>query len=214
SSLAEERATLERERAGMAARTEAGAAEKLRAEGEISAAAEKLRNAESHLAGYDALWPEAFHGNGPLADAKDHVIAALKEGRAEAGELYAALVRWHMVRAVAGKDRELWIAAADALGRASQAFLTKEPADGASAAEQLERAQLWTRAIKTPLEQAFPELKLNAVYAGDRFDTDRMEAVGSISGGRQTVHRALSWSILEKTAESTRVVRRAQVITA
>ncbi|MGH8020075.1 MAG: hypothetical protein ACREIA_17715, partial [Opitutaceae bacterium] len=89
SSLAEERATLERERAGMAARAEAGAAEKLRADGEISAAAEKLRNAESRLAGYDALWPESFHGNGPLADAKDHVIAALKEGRAEAGELYA-----------------------------------------------------------------------------------------------------------------------------
>ncbi len=212
--LADERAALERDKADLAAYAEASATEKQRAAGEASATAEKLQTVESRLAAYDALWPEAFHGNGPLAAAKDRVVAALSAGRAEAGDLYAALVRWHMVRSLAEKDRDQWIDAADAVGRASQAFLAKEPADDATAAEQLERAQLWTRSIKTPLEQAFPELKLNAVYAGDRFDTDRMEAISSISGGRQTVHRALSWSILEKTPESTRVVRRAQVITA
>ena len=212
-SLASEQQELERRRADAAARLEAEVAAKARAEQLVFEMTEKLRTAEAGLGRYEVVWPEAFHGNGPLEFSRERVLAAFGAGSIEAGALMTALIRWHIVRATGDKEREHWIEAADAVGRACQAFLAKDPAPGGES-ESLERAQLWTRAIKSPFEQAFPELKLNAVYPGDRFDTDRMEAVGSSTGGRQTVQRALSWSILEKTADSTRIVRRAQVITA
>jgi hypothetical protein len=203
SALARERAEVEGKQAEIAAAATAGAT-----------ASDRLREVEARLQLRDAVWPAPFVGDGPLPALRERVLVGIAEGRPEATAVLSALLRWHQLAAVGDKEREHWIEAVDAVGRASLAFLAKEPDPAGGAEEALERGQLWTRAFKTPLEQAFPELKLNAVYPGDRFDTDRMEATSSISGGRQTVHRALTWSILEKTAEATRIVRRAQVITA
>lgn len=228
--IAQARAALAGEREAFeAARRSAEAAATARAEAETSAAkaraeadaaaqraaaasAGQLRELEARLAEYDRLLPDAFSREGPLASWKSRVVVAAGSGRAEAASLLAALVRWQIVRHAPTRDRDRWLEAVDGVGRACHAYLATEPAE--NEAEILERLQGWTRAFKTPFEEAFPSLKLNAAYPGDRFDTDRMEAVSSISGGRQVVHHSLSWFILEKSGESTRVIRRAQVVTA
>ncbi len=210
--LAEEQAKLERAKGEMAAADHAQQKAAASAQQQAAEFAEKAQAVEARLAQYEQIWPEPLRNGGPLAATKETILAGLVAGQAEAAALAGALVTWHIVRADPQRERERWIDAAVGVGRACMAFVSAHPA--ASDAGNLEVAQGLTRMIKTPLEEAFPGLKLNAVYPGDRFDSDRMEAVSSVSGGRQSVRQALSWLVLEKSADATQVLRRAQVITA
>lgn len=168
---------------------------------------------KARLDRYEAIWPSAFHDGGALDACKARLLGDLAQGHEQAAGVMRAIVAWHALQRREGRDREAWIESAQAVGRAGLAYLERCPPPEAGEVA-LEELQAWTRAIKSPLEEAFPSLKLTAVYPGDRFDSDRMEAVSSISGGRLTVRQALSWLVLEKTADSTRILRRAEVITA
>lgn len=211
-SLGAQISELEKQRATAAEQDQANAGAVDAAREEVAALQARLKQAEGTSAAFDGFWPEPFRADGPLAPWKARLVEAFDEGSDEAGALLGALVNWRLVSRESEKERDKWVEAVDAVGRSCLAFLAKEPAP--EDADPIERAQVWTRSFKTLLEESFPTLKLSAVYPGDRFDTDRMEAVGSNSGGRQTVQRAVSWSIMEKTAESTQILRRAQVVTA
>lgn len=81
-------------------------------------------------------------------------------------------------------------------------------------AAQMSGASAWLSVLNRRLASARIALRLGHVYPGQRFDSDAMEAVDSLSGNRFLVHAPLSWVVRDVSQPKARVALRARVITA
>lgn len=161
--------------------------------------------------GLEEFLPPPLRHGGRLASEGERLEAGATQANNAARCLAAALIEWEATTPTS-RDSTLIAAQTHAVGRRLFPYLRQLHGEDRDAA--IEGIQAWTKAFKTILEEKTPSLKLVAVYPEDRFDTDRMEAVRSVSTARLNISFPLSWLILERTDASERVLHRAEVITA
>lgn len=159
-------------------------------------------------AGIIELLPAFFKDGGRLADSTAPLISAATEGDAGARQLIASLIDWQAQSA--SRDAATAASLTHQLSRRILHYISAR--HGEDRDQLINAIQSWTKPFKTALEERFPNIKIIAVYPEDRFDTDRMEAQRSQSGGRLTVAMPLSWLIFERTENGERILHRAEVI--
>lgn len=158
-----------------------------------------------------SLLPIGLHAGEKLSAEYKKLEMAAFEGDSQAKRLIAALIDWQAC--ASGKETNQTALLMHKLGQRLFAFLHATAARQDDQDRVIESIQAWTKYFKIQLEEHAPGLRLIAIYPNDRFNTDRMEAVRSHSGGRLTVAFPLSWLIIEQVDSGERVVHRAEVIT-
>lgn len=154
--------------------------------------------------------PAPLREGGRLTSASAELLKHCVQKQPEARKLLSALIDWEATNNT--KDMQLMAQQTHILGKALFAWLRTQLGEDSDRA--IECIQTWTKAFKVLIEAQFSQLSLLAVYPDDRFDTDRMEAVRSMSSARITVQMPLSWLIVEKSESRERILHRAEVITA
>lgn len=169
-------------------------------------------SAEGEASGrIDALLPASLRTGGRLAAAQKPLVAALATDSSEARRFLRALAEWedptaHQPEEGGAGTPELVFT----LGVRGHAFLNKHLPTEEEA--HLEIAEALLKHVREETARLCPHIEVKPVFPGDRFDTDRMESVGSGSGNRLTVRQALSWLILDRSGDQTKILHRARVI--
>ncbi len=157
-----------------------------------------------------ARLPAAFSPTGRLGSWRKALEAHLAEELHSAVSLVESLEQWR--EANNSRDEHKVLEVTHQLGQ--RFFLYLDATQGDDPSSWIDPIQEWTKSFRIALEEAFPRLKLVAVYPQDRFDTDRMEVARGSGSGRLNVKKPRSWMIVEKTDKGERVLRRAEVVTA